>query len=128
MDKPRDRIPSRYAKYSTPRYAHYAASGYAQHAIKLLGATIHNERIKKKMTMDQVAERAGVSRGRVSRIEKGDMGCSIGAVFEVAALVGVQLFDADRRTLAQHVATAQKELTLLPQRARIGRKAVKDDF
>ena len=38
------------------------------------------------------------------RIEKGDPGCAIGAVFEVAAIVGVRLFDADQSTLATGIA------------------------
>ncbi|MBB4230505.1 hypothetical protein GGD56_004358 [Rhizobium mongolense] len=32
--------------------------------------------------------------------QKGDPGCAIGAVFEVAAIVGIRLFDADQATLA----------------------------
>ena len=103
-------------------------SHYAQDAIELLGVMIRDARIMHKLTLNEVAERAGVSRGRVRRMEKGHMGCSIGAVFEVAALVGVQLFHADRTVLTQHLAMAQEKLTLLPQRARISTKAVKDDF
>ena len=103
-------------------------SGYAQEATKLLGVIIHNARMKHKLTVDEVAERVGVSRGRVRRMEKGHMGCSIGAVFEVATLVGVQLFDAKRTVLTQHLAMAQEQLTLLPKRARVSTKAVKDDF
>ncbi len=105
-----------------------AYSRYAQEATKLLGVMIHNARMKRKWTKREVAVRAGVSRKRVDRIEQGHMGCSIGAVFEVAALVGVQLFDAERTVLTQHLAMAQEKLTLLPQRARVSTKAVNDDF
>jgi hypothetical protein len=42
------------------------------------------------MTAGQLAERAGLSRGLIYRIEKGDLGCAIGAVFEAAAIAGRQ--------------------------------------
>jgi DNA-binding CsgD family transcriptional regulator len=38
-----------------------------------------------------VTDRAGISRGLLRRIETGDPGCTIGAVFEVATIVGVRL-------------------------------------
>jgi len=56
------------------------------------------------------------------------MGCSIGATFEVAAIVGVQLFDAEPETLTQHLGLAREKLTLLPKSVRQSPKAVKDDF
>ena len=111
-----------------PRIKDQAYSRYAQDAAELLGVRIHNARMERKWTKKEVAERAGVSRKRVDRIEEGYMGCSIGAVFEVAALLGVQLFDADRTVLAQHLAMEREKLALLPKRARVSKKAVKDDF
>jgi DNA-binding XRE family transcriptional regulator len=103
-------------------------SRYAREAAQLLGMLIHNARIERALTVAEVAERAGVSRGLVHRIEKGDMGCSIGAAFEVAAIVGVRLFDAEPTTLTKHLAAARDKLTLLPKAARAGAKAVKDAF
>jgi transcriptional regulator with XRE-family HTH domain len=41
----------------------------------MLGHTIRSARIDREMTISEVAERAGVSRGLVHRIESGDMGC-----------------------------------------------------
>ena len=35
----------------------------------------------------------------LQRIEKGDLKCELGAVFEVATIVGVKLFDAEQTTL-----------------------------
>jgi len=59
-------------------------SRYAREAAELFGYLIHNARVEKGLTIAAVAERAGISRGLVHRIEQGDMGCSLGAVFEVA--------------------------------------------
>lgn len=103
-------------------------SRYADEAAELLGAAIRNARVERKLTVADVAERAGISRGLVQRIEKGEMGCSIGAAFEVAAIVGLRLFDAEPTTLTRHLSMERDKLTLLPQSVRTGTKEVKDDF
>ena len=46
-------------------------------------------RIKRKVAVVDVAERPGISRGLVHRIEDGEMRASIDAAFEVAAIVGL---------------------------------------
>jgi hypothetical protein len=56
------------------------------------------------------------------------MGCSIGATFEVAAIVGVRLFDVGPDTLTQYLGSAREKLTLLPKSVRQSPKALKDDF
>ena len=103
-------------------------SRYARDAAELLGLTIRSARIERGITVADVAERAGISRGLVHRIEKGEMGSSIGAAFEVAALVGLRLFEAEPATLTRHLSIERDKLALLPQAARTGRATVKDDF
>jgi transcriptional regulator with XRE-family HTH domain len=103
-------------------------SRYGREAAELLGHMIRNARVERKMTIADVAERAGVSRGLVHRIENGDMGCSIGAAFEVAAIVGVRLFDAEPTSLTRHLGMARDKLALLPKAARRSPEAVNDDF
>ena len=103
-------------------------SRYAREAAELLGLMIHNARVEHEMTIAQVAERAGVSRGLVHRVESGDMGCAIGAVFELAAIVGLRLFDADATTLSTHLSMARDKLTLLPKAVRPSTKGVRDEF
>lgn len=103
-------------------------SRYAREAAELLGVMIRSARVEHELTVMEVAERAGISRGLVHRIEKGDMGCSIGAVFEVAAIVGLHLFEAGPTTLTRYLATASEKLTLLPGAVHTGKKKVKDDF
>lgn len=112
MAKPANRITTRYAK----------------EAVIYLGRLIREARIARKETGAQLAERAGISRGLLQRIERGDPGCSIGAVFETAALVGIRLFDLDRERLAANNETLARTLTLLPRAARPTRSEVKDDF
>ena len=109
-----------------PRFR--AHSRYAREAAELLGLMIHNARIERKSTVADVAERAGISRGLVHRIEKGEMGSSIGAAFEVAAIVGLRLFEAEPTTLTRHVALERDKLTLLPQSARTGTAKLNDEF
>lgn len=103
-------------------------SRYSVEAVRLLGQSIRLARIDRKLTVSELAERAGLSRGLLQRIEKGDMGCAIGAAFEAAAIVGVRLFDADQSTMVATFKSNEKTLTLLPQTVRNSIKVVKDDF
>lgn len=97
-------------------------------AAVLLGQLIRRARIERRITVEELAERSGLSRGLVHRIEKGDLGCAIGAVFETAAVVGVRLFDADQPTLASQISANTSTLALLPQAVRTSAGPVKDDF
>ena len=111
-----------------PKSATRTTSRYANEAITYLGRLIRETRIERKETAAQLAERAGISRGLLQRIERGDDGCSIGAAFETAALVGIRLFDLDRERLAANNEALAHTLTLLPRSARPTKTEVKDDF
>lgn len=104
------------------------SSRYAQEALALLGTRIRVARLERRLTMEEAATRAGISRALIRRIEHGDPGAAIGSVFEAAAVVGVPLFEMDRSRLAGHLHQAIEKLTLLPSTARSRSKAVKDDF
>lgn len=109
---------------SVPR----AWSRYSCEAVLLLGSLIRAARIEKKLTAQEVADRAVISRGLLQRIEKGDMKCAIGAVFEVATIVGVRLFDVDEGTLTRQLRQIEDKLTLLPKSIRDKARVVHDDF
>ncbi len=94
----------------------------------LLGKQIRISRKERKMTAQELADRAGISRGLLQRIEKGDLGCRVGAVFEVAALVGIKLFDADELSLTTRIRQADEKIALLPKHIHSGKKVVDDDF
>lgn len=111
-----------------PKSSTRTYSGYSREAARLLGLLIRTGRIKREMTIAELAERAGISRGLVSRAESGDMGCAIGTVFELAAIVGVSLFAADQPGLSQHIAIEERTLSLLPRAVHHANKVVNDDF
>lgn len=111
-----------------PRHASRPYSRYSKDAVILLGQLIRRARIEKKMTVEELADRADMSRGLVQRIERGDLGCTIGAVFEAAAIVGVPLFDTDQATLTNAIASNTSTLTLLPKAVRAATTGTKDDF
>lgn len=95
----------------------------------LLGHLVRKARIERKISTIDVAERAGISRGLLRRVEAGDPGCAIGTVFEVAAIVGVKLFDAEPAAISRAIATNRDLLTLLPKSIRLPKgEQVNDDF
>lgn len=96
-------------------------------AVKLLGELIKLGRKQKKWTVKGLAERANISRLTVSQIEAGSMHCSIGLVFELAALVGVNLFESDRMPLRQNLEHTRDKIAVLPKRIRVSGQ-VFDDF
>ncbi len=103
-------------------------SRYSREAVTLLAGLVRSARKQRKLTAQEVAERAGISRGMLQRIEKGDLKCEIGAMFEVASIVGVKLFDTDETTLTKHIRQTEEKLVLLPKSVRKTKKAVDDDF
>ena len=103
-------------------------SRYAQEASALLGGLIRAAREERKLTAQELADRAGISRGLLQRIEKGNLKCEIGAAFEVATLVGVKLFDADENMLTKYLTQNREKLALLPKSVRKKPRAVRDDF
>jgi transcriptional regulator with XRE-family HTH domain len=103
-------------------------SRYAKDAAVLLGQLIRKARIEHKMTAEELADRAGLSRGLLRRVENGDLGCTIGAVFEAAAIVGVRLFDTDRAALSSAVASHTAVMTLLPKAVHTSQAGLDDNF
>jgi transcriptional regulator with XRE-family HTH domain len=90
-------------------------SKVSRHATTLLGRQIKLGRKERHMSAQELAERSGISRGLLQRIEKGDPGCQIGAVFEAAAIAGVKLFDADQASLMAQIKDADSRIALLPR-------------
>ena len=111
-----------------PRSITRTYSRYSRDAVALIGGLIREARHERKLTAQEVADRAGISRGLLHRVEKGDLKCEIGVVFELATLLGVQLFDADERTLSRHLNQSRDKLTLLPKSIRKKARIIHDDF
>ena len=103
-------------------------SRYGREAVIVLGQLIRINRIERKLSVAQLAERVGASRDLMQRIEQGDPRCGIGLAFEAAAIVGVPLFEEDRGRLTTRMAEQEEKLRLLPKSIRKTKTVVKDDF
>lgn len=103
-------------------------SRYSTESVQLMSSLIKVARKERKLTTQEIADRAGISRGLVQRIEKGDMKCSIGAVFEVAAILGIKLFDTNETSLAKNIRQNEDKLTLMPKSIRKKKRVINDDF
>jgi transcriptional regulator with XRE-family HTH domain len=103
-------------------------SRYAKEAAVLLGEQIRLCRKQKRWTENELAERAGISRATLQKIEKGDMSCAVGLVFEVATLVNIPLFEQDTYPLSRQVEHIRDKVALLPQRIRTRQREVGEDF
>ncbi len=58
--------------------------------LELFGENVKLARKRRKLTMVQVAERAGISRNTLYLIEKGSSSVSFGAVFNVLRSLGLE--------------------------------------
>lgn len=104
---------------------------YAGHTIEgvaLLGKMVRQGRKLRKMSETQLAERLGVARSTLQRLERGDPRVEIGIVFEAAVLVGVKLFDSDGQGLRELAARMDDRLAVLPKRVAQSSEKVIDDF
>jgi transcriptional regulator with XRE-family HTH domain len=102
-------------------------SPQTEEAARLLGARIRLGRKERRWTVEQLAERVGVTGGTLRKIEQGNLSVSLGAAFEAAVLAGVPLFDEDpaRRNLEK--GRVDDRLAVLPSRTREPRRP-KNDF
>lgn len=97
-------------------------------ALELLAQAIRVGRIDRKMSAREMADRAGISRSLLQRIENADPSCAIGTVFEAAVIAGVSLFEGEPDRLRTHRAALAEKLSLLPKRPRKPRRVIRDDF
>lgn len=103
-------------------------SPYALEAAQLLGEQIRIGRRSRRWSQRELAERAGITAGTLIKIERGDPSVRLGTAFEVASLVGVALFHADRSQLTLDLDRTRARSALLPERVRPSREDVKDEF
>lgn len=55
-----------------------------------LGDNIHLARLRRDLSSEQVAERAGISRNTLIKIERGDEGVAIGMYLRVLIVLGLE--------------------------------------
>ena len=102
--------------------------GRWQPALELLGKMVRFGRKQRKMTEMELAERLGIARSTLQRLEKGDPKVEIGIVFEAATLVGVKLFDSEEKDLRQLSDQMDARIAVLPKHIYKKSKKVVDDF
>lgn len=107
------------------------AHTYSHHtmdAARLLGLEIARARRARRWTINELAERAGVSRITVRAAEAGTPTVAIGTVFELATILGIDLFGAGSAELPELLARGQDRLALLPARVRQPATPIDDNF
>ncbi|MGK5087796.1 helix-turn-helix transcriptional regulator [Bdellovibrionota bacterium FG-2] len=105
-------------------------SHYTKDAALLLGKDIQLARKARKFTARDFADRVGISRITLQKVEKGDLKCELGIVLEAAVLAGVKLFDVDpcSGSFATKLESVSDKLALLPKSIRKRRKEIDDAF
>jgi transcriptional regulator with XRE-family HTH domain len=117
-EKSRTDRPAHARPYSSPTRA----------AVRLLGTEIARERKRRRVTAADLAERARISLMTLRKVERGEPSVAIGIVFEVAVLLGIDLFGTADEVRAR-TGRAQESLALLPRRVRHPQAdEVDDDF
>ncbi|MEI8396788.1 MAG: helix-turn-helix domain-containing protein [Rhodospirillaceae bacterium] len=92
----------------------------AKRAIRKIGADLRVARLRRRLPMEIVAERAFISRGTLTRIENGDPGVSFGAYASVMQAVG--LIDGLADVVADDQVGMDLEVENLPKRIRLKKK------
>jgi transcriptional regulator with XRE-family HTH domain len=105
----------------------HSFSAITTEATRLLGSRIALARRERRWSVQELAERVGVTRVTIHRIEQGDPRVGLGIAFEAAAVLGVPLFDEDPSRRRLEAARTADRLAVLPARVRKPLK-VSDDF
>ena len=101
---------------------------YTREAVSLLGRLVELGRKQKRITAALLAERVGISRGTLRRLERGDPKVEIGIYFEAATIVGVALFDADLKGITAMIDRTDDRIAVLPKYVRESDDEVDDAF
>ncbi|MDF3054808.1 MAG: family transcriptional regulator [Gammaproteobacteria bacterium] len=92
-------------------------------ALRKLGKNINHARRRRRITIQLMAERAGLSKATISKIEKGDPTTSIGGYSAVLFVLGMTDRLSDLMDATHDLIGIQLEEEKLPQRVRFpGRK------
>jgi transcriptional regulator with XRE-family HTH domain len=84
-------------------------------AARLLGARVRLARRERRWTLQELAERVGVTRVTMRKVERGDLTVALGVAFEAATIVGVPLFHEDRARRSLERGRVDDRLAVLPQ-------------
>src|SRR3546814_320172 len=104
-------------------YARYTIA-----AVELLGTLVQVERKSRRMTAQEMADRLGIDRSTLQRLERGDPKVELGLAFEACAILSIPLFEEDAQGITMRLDEMNKRLALLPSRLRPKQLSVSDDF
>jgi transcriptional regulator with XRE-family HTH domain len=96
-------------------------------AARLLGARVRLARRERRWTLQQLAERVGVTQVTMRKVEHGDLTVALGIAFEAATVLGVPLFHEDSARRSLERSRIDDRLAVLPQLVRKPAE-VDDDF
>jgi transcriptional regulator with XRE-family HTH domain len=84
----------------------------------LLGARVRLARREHRWTLQELADRVGVTEVTMRKVERGDLTVGLGVAFEAATIAGVPLFHEDRSRRALEAGRVEDRLAVLPQAVR----------
>lgn len=97
-------------------------------AAQVLGTQIAQARRERGWTMQELAQRVGVSQRTVFNLEHGSPTVTMGIAFEAATMLGISLFGVEGPELTRLARQGQHMVALLQSRVRPSKDAVRDDF
>ena len=109
------------------RRAHVHATATLQ-LVTALGLEIARGRRARRLSAEELAERAGISRSTLHAVEHGSPTVAVGVVFELAGLVGIDLFGVGPAGAPAMLESARTRLAVLPERVRATGADAEDDF
>jgi len=86
-----------------------------QEVLTYLALSIRAARLEQRLTAEALAMMVGVSRSTLQRIEKGDPKVELGAVFQIAYLLGINPLGHAKESLPLLIRLTEEKLTLLPR-------------
>jgi transcriptional regulator with XRE-family HTH domain len=106
----------------------HAYSPEALDAAGVLGLRIAEGRRQRRWTQAELCQRAGISVTTLRNAEHGEPTVAVGVMFELAALVGVELFGVPAGQLGGLAARERDRMALLPAHVYPRQVTTDDDF
>ena len=97
-------------------------------AARVLGLRIAEGRRQRRWTQADLCERAGISKATLRNAEHGEVTVAVGVMFELATLVGLELYGLPASGLRDLAGRESDRLALLPAHVYPRRSAPDDDF
>jgi transcriptional regulator with XRE-family HTH domain len=93
----------------------------------MLGDRVRLARRERRWTVEELADRVGVTHTTIRKVERGDPTVALGTAFEAATIVGVALFHDDATIRVLDTRRIADRLAVLPRAVR-DPAPVDDDF